>query len=79
MAYDREEFFNLPVEEKLELVEALWDRIDDDLMRKKISCREIEEELDRRLSNLDKNPDSLIPWEEVKKEILKSGEKEYKK
>ncbi len=71
MAYDREELFNLPVEEKLELVEALWDRIDDDLMRKKISCREIEEELDRRLSNLDKNPDSLIPWEEVKKEMDK--------
>lgn len=29
MAYDREELFNLPVEEKLELVEALWDRIDE--------------------------------------------------
>lgn len=32
MAYNREELVNLPVEEKLELVEGLWDRIDDDLL-----------------------------------------------
>ncbi len=32
MACNKEELMNLPVEEKLELVEALWDRIDDDLL-----------------------------------------------
>ncbi len=32
MAYNREELRNLPIEEKLELVEALRDRIDDDLL-----------------------------------------------
>ena len=32
MPYDREELFNLPMDEKLELVEALWNRIDEDLL-----------------------------------------------
>ena len=35
MPYDKEELFNLPVEEKLELVEALWDKIDDEFLVKK--------------------------------------------
>lgn len=70
MAYNREELFNLPVEEKLELVEALWDRIDEELLRGKLSPRQMEE-LDRRLSNLDENPESLIPWEDVKREMNK--------
>ena len=69
MAYNREELLNLPVEEKLELVEALWDRIDDDLLGEKLSSPEIEKELDKRLNNLEKNPQSLIPWEEVKRKM----------
>ena len=48
MSYDREELLSLPVEEKLELVEALWDRIDDDLLGDKMSQKNVEEELDRR-------------------------------
>lgn len=69
MAYNRDELLNLPVEEKLELVEALWDRIDDDLLGEKLSSPEIEKELDKRLNNLEKNPQSLIPWEEVKRKM----------
>ncbi len=69
MPYNREELLNLPINEKLELVEALWDRIDDDFLEKKMSSAQIEEELDRRLDNLEKKPESLIPWEEVKKKM----------
>ncbi len=69
MAYNKEELMNLPVQEKLELVEALWDRIDDDLLGKKMFSPEIEKELDKRLSDLEKNPKSLVPWEEVKKKM----------
>ena len=32
MPYNKKELFNLPVEEKLELVGVLWDQIDDELM-----------------------------------------------
>ena len=66
MPYDREELLNLPVEEKLELVEALWDRIDDDLLGKKLSQKNIEVELDRRIDEITKHPERVISWEEVK-------------
>lgn len=69
MSYNREELFNLPVEEKLELVEALWDRIDEDLLGEKISSPQMEKELDERVDKLEKNPESMIPWEEVKKKM----------
>ena len=66
MPYDREELFNLPVEEKLELVEALWDRIDDDLLGDKISQKNVEEELDRRIDEITKHPERVVSWKEVK-------------
>lgn len=66
MSYDREELFNLPVEEKLELVEALWDRIDDDLLGEKMSQKHVEEELDKRIDEITKHPERVVGWEEVK-------------
>jgi hypothetical protein len=42
MAYNKEELFNLPVEEKLELVEALWESIDEELLGKKITRQQFE-------------------------------------
>lgn len=66
MAYDREQLLNLPVEEKLKLVEALCDRIDDDLAGNKMSQKNIEEELDRRIDEITKRPERVISWEEVK-------------
>jgi len=70
MSYNRDELLKLPPKEKLELVEALWDSIDDELLIGKLSPEQMQE-LDRRLSDLDENPESLIPWEEVKKEMNK--------
>ena len=69
MAYNKEELLNLPVDEKLELVEALWDRIDDDLLGKELSRDEIEKELNRRISNIIKNPETLVSWEDVKNKM----------
>ena len=69
MAYNKEELLNLPVDEKLELVEALWDRIDDDLLGKELSRDEIEKELNRRISNIIKNPQALVSWEDVKNKM----------
>lgn len=66
MPYNREELLNLPVEEKLELVEALWDKIDEDLMP--VTKEEIEFAKERlRLHN--QNPSEGMTWEELKDKI----------
>ena len=66
MPYNKEELFNLPVEEKLELVEALWDKIDDELMPV------TEEEINfanERLELHRQNITDGIGWSEFKKKI----------
>ena len=66
MPYNKEELFNLPVEEKLELVEALWDKIDDELMP--VSEEEINfanERLDLHRQNITDG----IGWSEFKQKI----------
>lgn len=66
MSYDREELLNLPVEEKLELVEALWDKIDDDLLP--VSKEEIAFAKER-LQMHEENPSESMSWEELKRRI----------
>ena len=63
---NKEQLLNLPVDEKLELVEALWDSIDNDTIVKKFAKQEIEEEVDKRINKITKDPKSLISWEDVK-------------
>ncbi|MDE3184912.1 MAG: addiction module protein [Bacteroidota bacterium] len=65
MPYNKEELFNLPVQEKLELVEALWESIDEELLGKEMTRQGFEEEIDKRIAKIEKNPDTLVPWEEV--------------
>ena len=69
MTYDREELFNLPVAEKYELVLDLWESIDDDFLGKEMTRQGFEEEIDKRIERIEKNPEILIPWEEVLKEM----------
>ena len=66
MSYNREELFNLPVEEKLELVEALWDMIDEDLIP--VTGEEITFARER-LELHNQNPSEGLSWLEVKKKI----------
>ncbi len=68
MAYNKEELLNLPVEEKLELLEALWDRIDNDLLPV------TEEEIkfaQARLELHKQKPSDGLSWQKVKKKIIK--------
>lgn len=55
----------LSLTERLELVEAIWDTIaaEHSLVPVPDSHRE---ELDRRLADLEENPDAGSPWEEVR-------------
>ncbi len=66
MPYNREELFNLPVEEKLELVEALWDKIDDELLP--VSEEEIKFARER-LKLHKQNPSEGLGWAEFKQKI----------
>ncbi len=62
-----EEAEKLPLEERLELVEALWDSIaaDADVDRLPVPHWHIEE-LDRRIADFDVDPEEGSSWEEVR-------------
>ncbi len=64
------EIGRLPVEDRIELVQRVWDAIADsdtpleltDAQKAEIRCRSAE---------LDANPDIAVPWEEVKRSLVK--------
>lgn len=64
-------FDELNIDEQIEYVQALWDRIaaKEDVVPVPDWHREI---LDERLADLDANPDAGRPWEDVKADILKT-------
>ena len=63
-------FDDLNIDEQIEYVQALWDRIaaKEDQVPVPNWHREI---LDERLADLQSNPDAGRPWEEVKADLLK--------
>ena len=62
-----EEAEKLPVEERLELVEALWDSIGADADLDRLPMPEWQrEELERRLADFDADPEAGSSWEEVR-------------
>jgi putative addiction module component (TIGR02574 family) len=60
----------LPVSERLKLVEAIWDSIAEAPEALPLTEEE-RAELDRRLLDYEKNPADGSPWSEVKERILK--------
>jgi putative addiction module component (TIGR02574 family) len=59
----------LPLEEQLELVEALWDSIGDrNAVPGPTDAQKAE--LDRRLADHAANPEDVVPWDEVKDSAL---------
>lgn len=60
----------LPVQERLQAVEDLWDSIigDDPDMAVPLTPALIEE-LDRRLAEHDASPGAAVPWEKVRDEL----------
>jgi putative addiction module component (TIGR02574 family) len=56
------------VEERLTLVEDLWDSIADDSAAAPLTDAQ-RAELDRRLADHEANPDDVVPWEDVKASI----------
>ena len=61
-------FDDLPVEDQIDYVQALWDRIaaTPDRVPVPDSHKAI---LDERLADLDAHPEDAVPWEQVRDEL----------
>ncbi len=66
------DLLDLPVAERLRLVEDLWDSIAEVPDAVKLS-EEQRKELDERLEQFHQNPEAGSSWEDVKDRILKRG------
>ncbi len=63
------EILELPVAERIRLVELIWDSIA--AVPEAVPVpEELKAELDRRLSEFEANPEGGSPWEEVRERIL---------
>ena len=58
----------LGIEERLTLVEELWDSIAADSSAVPLTQTQ-RTELDRRIAEHEANPDDVVPWEEIKTSI----------
>jgi putative addiction module component (TIGR02574 family) len=59
---------NLPLPERLELLDALWESIIDEGYQPRLTNAQAEE-LDHRLKAHQQNPDDIIDWETIKTEL----------
>ena len=67
-----EEASRLDVAERIELVEAIWDTLNADSGPLPVSS-EHQEELDRRLTDLEAKPDAGSSWAEVRSRLERRG------
>lgn len=63
----KEEIFELSTEERLHLIETLWDSLPPHDVPVPDWHKEV---LEERLEDHRRNPDDSVSWEEVKKELL---------
>lgn len=66
---DLAELFKLSVEERLQLVEDLWDSIAADTENLPPLSQDQIAEIERRLAEHEKNPERARPWEEVRERL----------
>lgn len=59
----------LPLAERIELVEVLWESIVQEGYQPLLTLEQ-EIELDRRVDAHRRNPDDVVSWESIKKDIL---------
>ncbi|HEX4769389.1 MAG TPA: addiction module protein [Bryobacteraceae bacterium] len=64
----RNEIGNLSAAEKFELLDALWESLEADELALTDGQRR---ELDYRMGEYERNPDAVIPWEQVKATLFK--------
>jgi putative addiction module component (TIGR02574 family) len=60
----------LPAKDRIDLAMALWESLSDDEREAElVLTAEQEAELDRRLADHLANPDTAIPWEDVRRKL----------
>jgi putative addiction module component (TIGR02574 family) len=64
------QLFELSVEEKLQLVEELWDDIADHHADEIPIPKELIEEVERRHASFLQNPTDVLTWQEIEEDIL---------
>jgi putative addiction module component (TIGR02574 family) len=65
----RNEIGNLSAAEKFDLLDTLWESLEAD----EVSLTDAQRsELDYRLGQYERNPDEVIPWEQVKAGLFKT-------
>ena len=64
----RNEIGNLSAAEKFELLDAVWESLEADELTLTEGQRE---ELDYRMGQYERNPDEVIPWEQVRTGLFK--------
>lgn len=53
-----------PAEDRLRLIEEVWDTFPEEGPEPELT-QGVKDLLDRRLAALEKNPDAVVPWEQV--------------
>ncbi len=68
------ELLKLPADDRAELAMALWDSLSDSEREAEFTLTDAQAaELDRRWAEHLANPDSAIPWSEVRRKLLRNG------
>jgi putative addiction module component (TIGR02574 family) len=70
MKIDLDEVLQLPIAERIRLVEAIWDSIAEESDAVPLTDAQ-RAELDRRLAEHEADPDDVAPWEDIKASITK--------
>lgn len=68
---DYSELLNLPVADRLALIEQLWDSVVDSTADAPLHPA-IAAELGERLARHQANPAAAVPWDEVKRRLLQA-------
>jgi putative addiction module component (TIGR02574 family) len=71
MAVKLSELLELPVEERLKLVELLWESVAECPEALELTAAQ-RQELDRRLAAYERDPDAGVPWADLKQRLLAS-------
>lgn len=65
---DLSEILRLPVSERIDVVQQIWDSVAADADAVPLTPEQ-REELDRRLKEHEENPDDVVEWSEVERRI----------
>lgn len=70
------EITKLPIPERIQIVQAIWDTIADESDAVEEELPELSEEqkkeLQRRAAELDENPDMALSWEQIKARVRRN-------